>query len=256
MNMSYKAVITDDEAELRTYLRSILADTWPGLEICGEAANGREALNLVEAERPQVVFLDIRMPGLSGLQIASKIAAICRVVFVTAYDQYAVEAFEREAADYLVKPVSRDRMMQTVERLQKQLTASIAPQASLAALVEQVLASLNAKRTHEFLHWIRVQVKDRMRLIPVEDVDFFKAEDKYTRVLTRDGEALIKTSIKSLARQLDPDRFWQIHRSIIVNVARIDQVSRSITGRGLLKIKSRSELLTVSRNYLYLFRQM
>ncbi len=254
--MAYKAVIADDEKELRTYLKSLLAAIWPDLVICGEAGNGREALELVEAEGPQVVFLDIRMPGLSGLQVAQRIAGVCRIVFVTAYDQYAVEAFERDAVDYLVKPVSKKRLMQTVQRLKKQLDISTDPPAGLAGIVEHVLAGLNAKTAGDFLHWIRVQVKDSVRLIPVEEVDYFQAKDKYTLVITEDGESLIRKSIKELISELDPDLFWQIHRSTIVNVSKIEKVSRSFTGRGILRLKERPELLTVSRSYLHLFKQM
>jgi len=254
--MTYKAVIADDEKELRTYLKSLLAVTWPDLVICGEAGNGREALELVEDEGPQVIFLDIRMPGLSGMEVAQKIPGVCRVVFVTAYDQYAVEAFEREAVDYLVKPVSRERLTQTVERLKKQLDVSIEPPAGLAGVVEHVLASLSAKTAADFLHWIRVQVKDSVHLIPVEEVNYFQAKDKYTLVITKDGESLIRKTIKELISELDPNLFWQIHRSIIVNVSKIDRVSRSFTGRGILRLKERPELLTVSRNYLHLFKQM
>jgi DNA-binding LytR/AlgR family response regulator len=253
--MAYRAVVVDDEKELRTYLKTLLAQTWPELEICAEAANGQEALERVEAQKPQVVFLDIRMPGLSGLEVARKINRACHIVFVTAYDRYAVEAFDREAVDYLVKPVSRERLAQTVERLKKQLGHPVAP-APLTQVVEQVLAAITPKTTTDFLHWIRVQVKESMRLIAVGDVDFFQAKDKYTLVITGEGEALIRKSIKELMTELDPNQFWQIHRSVIVNVSRIEQVSRSFTGRGILKLKGRQELLTVSRNFLHQFKQM
>jgi DNA-binding LytR/AlgR family response regulator len=254
--MTLKAIIADDEKELRTYLKSLLAEAWPDLSICGEAANGQEALALVESERPQIAFLDIRMPGLSGLEVAKKIAGVCRIVFVTAYDQYAVEAFEREAVDYLLKPVSRDRVQQTVSRLKKQLQASTDPPAGLAEVVSQVLSGFKSEPRRNFLHWIKVQHKDSIRLIPVEEVDYFKAEDKYTLVLTKEGDFLIRKSIKELTQELDPSRFWQVHRSLIVNVSKIDQVSRSLTGRGVLKLKERPELLTVSRNYLHQFKEM
>jgi DNA-binding LytR/AlgR family response regulator len=254
--MIYKAIIADDEKELRTYLRSILSEVWPELVICGEAQNGREALVLVESMKPQIAFLDIKMPGLSGIEVAKKIANICRIVFVTAYDQYAVEAFEREAVDYLLKPVSKDRLVQTIERLKNQLNASAEQPDGLADVVEQIISRLPARRGTEFLRWIRTQHKDTIRLIPVDEVDYFSAEDKYTLIMTKEGESLIKKSIKELVQELDPGQFWQIHRGTIVNVARIDKVSRSITGRGMLKLKERPELLTVSRNYLHLFRQM
>jgi DNA-binding LytR/AlgR family response regulator len=254
--MILKAIIADDEKELRTYLQSLLAEVWPELVICGEAKNGHEALELVESKQPQIAFLDIKMPGLSGLEVAQKIAGLCRIVFVTAYDQYAVEAFEREAVDYLLKPVSKKRLLQTVHRLKKHLEVSIEPPVGLVEVVEQVLANLKTKTTGDFLRWIKVQIKEGIRLISVEEVDYFKAEDKYTLVLTKGGDTLIKKSIKDLAQELDPDQFYQIHRSIIVNISRIDQVSRSLTGRGVLKFKERPELLTVSRNYLHHFKQM
>ncbi|MBA4393363.1 MAG: DNA-binding response regulator [Desulfobacca sp.] len=254
--MPPKAIIADDEKELRTYLKSLLAEVWPELMICGEAANGRDALVLVESERPLIAFLDIRMPGLSGLEVAQKIAGLCRIVFVTAYDQYAVEAFERDTVDYLLKPVSRERVLRTVQRLKKQLQVSSDPPAGLAEAVSQLLSGLKGQPDRDFLHWIKVQHKDSIRLIPAEEVDYFKAEDKYTLVLTKEEDFLIRKSIKELTQELDPGRFWQIHRGLIVNVSKIDQVSRSLTGRGVLKLKARPELLTVSRNYLHLFKEM
>ena len=254
--MIYKAIIADDERELRTYLKYILSEIWPELMICGEAKNGKETLELVESERPQIAFLDIRMPGLSGIEVAKRIAGLCRIVFVTAFDQYAVEAFEKEAVDYLLKPVSKERLTQTVQRLKNQLDSSTEPPARLAEVVEQVLSKLSGRGDAKFLRWINTQHKDSIRLIPVEEVDYFKAEDKYTLVLTKEGESLLKKSIKELAQELDPSQFWQIHRGTIVNVSKIDKVSRSLTGRGILKLKGRSELLTVSRNYLHRFKQM
>ena len=253
--MVYKAIIADDEKELRTYLKSILSEIWPDLIICGEAKNGKEALELVESKHPRIAFLDIRMPGLSGMEVAKRIAAQCRIVFVTAFDQYAVEAFEKEAVDYLLKPVSKDRLAQTVQRLKNQLDASIEPP-RLTEVVEQVLSKLPGRGKSDFLRWIKTQDKDSIRLIPVEEADYFKAEDKYTLVVMKEGESLIKKSIKELAHELDPAQFWQIHRGTIVNVSKIDKVSRSLTGRGMLKLKGRPDLLTVSRNYLHLFKQM
>ena len=255
--MNYKAIIVDDEKELRTYLKSMLAETWPQLEICGEAINGKEALKMVDAFAPDIAFLDIKMPGLSGLDIARNIAGICRIVFITAYDQYAVEAFEREAVDYLVKPVTKERLLQTINRLKKQLQSSPEPPADLARIITQVLANLQEnKNADQYLQWIKTQHKESVRLIPVEEVDYFQAGDKYTLVITARGEALIKKSIKELSRELDPQKFWQIHRGTIVNVSRIENVERSLTGRGILKLKNRSDDLTVSRQYLHLFKQM
>ena len=254
--MAFSAIIADDEKELRTYLRTLLAEVWPDLVISGEAANGQEALDLVEAAHPQIAFLDIKMPGLSGMEAAKSIAGACRIVFVTAFDQYAVEAFEQSALDYLLKPVSKERLSLTVARLKEQMVSSPAPPPGPADVVEQVLARLPGREAPPFLRWIRAQQKEHVRLIPVDEIDFFKAEDKYTVVATKEGESLIKKGIKELAQELDPDRFWQIHRGTIVNVSRIEKVSRSLTGRGVLKLKGRAEMFTVGRNYLHLFKQM
>jgi DNA-binding LytR/AlgR family response regulator len=256
--MNYKAVIADDEKELRTYLKSMLAETWPQLEICGEAVNGKEALKMVDAFAPHVVFLDIKMPGLSGLDVAKKIAGICWIVFITAFDQYAVEAFERDAVDYLVKPVTKERLLQTVGRLKKQLQSSLEPPSGLAEMIAQILADLprSAGEGCRYLQWIKTQHKENVRLIPVEEVDYFQAGDKYTLVITAAGEALIKKSIKELSKELDPQKFWQIHRGTVVNVSRIENVGRSLSGRGVLKLKNRSNTLTVSRQYLHFFKQM
>jgi len=250
------AILADDEKELRTYLRNLLAEVWPDLAIAGEAANGREALDLVDTLAPQIAFLDIRMPGLSGLDVAKKIADSCHIVFVTAYDQYAVEAFEQEAVDYLVKPVARNRLEQTVGRLKKQLQTAVVPPSGISDIIADVLARIQHQPHADYLQWIKVQHKDAVRLIPVDDVDYFQAEDKYTVVMTQAGESLIKTSIKELTQELDPQKFWQIHRATIVNVSRIEDVSRSLTGRGILKLKNRKESVTVSRQYLHLFKQM
>ncbi|HNZ64731.1 MAG TPA: LytTR family DNA-binding domain-containing protein [Smithella sp.] len=255
--MIYKAIIADDEKELRTYLKRMLAETWPQLEICGEAINGKEAMKLIDDFAPHIAFLDIKMPGLSGLDVAKKIAGVCHIVFVTAFDQYAVEAFEREAVDYLVKPVTKERLLQTIHRLKKHLQSSPEPSEGLTQMITHVLAGLQDNpRTDRYLRWIKTQHKDCVRLISVEEIDYFQSGDKYTLVMTAEGEALIKKSIKELSRELDPQKFWQIHRGTIVNVSRIEIVARSFTGRGVLKLKNRPDTLTVSRQYLHLFRQM
>jgi len=254
--MTWKAIIADDKKELRVYLRSLLAETWPDLLICGEAQNGKEAIELVELLKPQIAFLDIKMPGLSGMEAAKRIAGLSHIVFVTAFDNYAVEAFEREAIDYLLKPVTKERLIQTIKRLKKQLDSPAKPPTHLSEVVEQVLSRLPDKISSDYLRWIKVQERESIRLIPVEEVDYFKAEEKYTLVITKRGESLIKKSIRELAQELDPNQFWQIHRGTIVNVSKVHEVSRSLTGRGVLKIRGRTELLTVSRNYLHLFKQM
>jgi DNA-binding LytR/AlgR family response regulator len=251
-----KAIIADDEKELRTYLRALLSETWPELVISGEAANGKDALRLVESGHPHVVFLDIKMPGLSGMDVAKRIAGICHIIFVTAYDRYAIEAFEQAAVDYLLKPVSKERLMQTVQRLKGRLESTSLPSTQLSEVIGQIMSKLPGEARRDYLRWIKTQHKDTIRLVAVEEIDYFKAEDKYTLVMTKEGESLIKKSIKELAEELDSAQFWQIHRGTIVNVSRIDRVSQSLTGRGMVKLKERPEILTVSRNYLHLFKHM
>ena len=252
----HSAIIADDEKELRAFLKARLHEAWPELEIRGEAANGQEAVALIESEEPDIAFLDIRMPGLSGLQVAKRIAGACHIVFVTAYDQYAVEAFEREAVDYLLKPLSKERLAVTVARLKERLTAgAMRPTPAYAELLESLAATMSGSRGG-FLRWIRAQHKDGVRLIPVEDVDYFKADEKYTLVLTAQGESLIRKSIRELVEELDPAQFWQIHRGVIVNASRIEKITRSLTGRGIVALKNRPEELVVSRQFLHLFKQM
>ncbi len=251
-----KAIIADDEKELRTYLKAQLADVWNDLIICGEAKNGPEALNLVDTYQPDIAFLDIRMPGFSGMEVAEKVADRCRIVFVTAHDQYAIKAFENEAVDYILKPVTRDRLKITVTRLKEQIEVSSVPPSDLPAIIERLMAELKANQKTDYLQWIRVSSRDGIRLIPTDEISYFKASDKYTLVVTGDGESLIKKPIKELYRELNPDVFWQIHRGTLVNVNFIDKVSRSLSGRLVLKLKSPPETLTVSRTYKHLFKQM
>jgi DNA-binding LytR/AlgR family response regulator len=248
-----KAIIADDEAPLRQFLRARLSEVWPELIICGEAKNGREALDLIEHHHPHIAFLDIKMPGLTGMEVAEKIAGSCRIVFVTAYDEYAVEAFEKEAVDYLLKPVSVERLEKTVKRLKEALeTGAAVP----AEILHRLISRLSSEEGSRRLQYIRVQHGDGVRLIHVDDVIYFKAEDKYTMVITREGESLVRKPIKELSEDLDPEKFWQIHRGTIVNVRSIARVSRSLTGKGVVKLKDRSETLAVSNRYMHLFRQM
>ncbi len=248
-----RAIIADDEAPLRQFLRARLSEVWPELIISGEAQNGREALDLIRQCRPHIAFLDIRMPGLSGMEVAEEIAGACRVVFVTAYDAYAVEAFDKEAVDYLLKPVSNERLEKTVMRLKEGLeTGTAVPIETLRRLMIQISGDEGSLR----LRYVRVQHGDGVRLVPVDEVIYLKAQDKYTLVITQEGESLIRKSIRELAGELDPEKFWQIHRNAIVNVHFIDRVSRSLTGKGVVRLKGRSETLTVSNRYMHLFRQM
>jgi DNA-binding LytR/AlgR family response regulator len=251
-----RAIIADDEEQLRRYLRSQLAEVWPDLSICGEARNGQEALELIEHYQPEIAFLDIRMPGLSGIEVAKKIAGSCWVVFVTAYDQYAVEAFEHDAIDYLVKPVTHERLERTIKRLREQIAPSHKPPPEVSEIVERLMASLSQRQTPQYLRFVRVQEGDGIRLIPVEEVYYFKAGDKYTMVITKESESLIRKPIKELADELDPQNFWRIHRGTIVNVQCVAQVSRSVTGKGVVRLKGRPESLAISRQYIHLFKQM
>ena len=250
------AVIADDEEQLRIHLKSMLADLWPELVICGEAKNGLEALRLIEACRPAVAFLDIKMPGLSGIEVAQKIESGCRVVFITAFDQYAVEAFENEAIDYILKPVTDQRLQKTIKRLKKQISENAVSSVDFTRSMERLLASLKEGPAAGFLKWIKVRQGEEVRLIAVDDIFYFKAEDKYTVVKTREGEALIKKTIQQLSEELDPDQFWRIHRGIIVGVRQVARVNRSFAGNLVIRLKDLPETLTVSRTYAHLFKQM
>ena len=255
--MAYlEAIIADDEEQLRIYLKSKLFELWPELRICGEAENGIEALDLIEALRPAIAFLDIRMPGLSGLEVAQKIRVNCHVVFITAFDHYAIEAFENEAVDYLLKPVTDKRLAKTIKRLKKQISAISSPPVDFSQTMDRLLVALKDKQPGGYLKWIKVRHGEEVRLISIDEVCYFKAEDKYTLVRTIENESLIKKSIRQLVEELDPDQFWRIHRGSIINVSRIGKVSRSFAGRLIITLKDLPETLTVSRSYAHLFKQM
>lgn len=251
-----KVIIADDEEQLRVHLKSQLLRLWPELVICGEATNGIEAWELIQNARPDIAFLDIRMPGLSGIEVARRVAGTCHVVFITAYDEYAVKAFEHEALDYILKPITQNRLNKTIQRLQKRMTRTSLQEAGIADTLERVLSSLEARGSNDYLRWAKVQHGDGVRIIPVEEVCYFKASDKYTTVMTKTGESLIRKSIKSLEKELDPNQFWRIHRGTIVNVNQIAKVSRSLSGRSIIKLKDLPETIMVSRTYTHLFRQM
>lgn len=253
--MQIKAILADDEEHLIDYLESLLGEVWPQLAICGRAKNGHEALELIEGRRPHLAFLDVRMPGVCGMEVARRVAKSCWIVFTTAYDHYAVNAFESGALDYLIKPVSRERLEKAVERAKKQLAVSLNPPWYFSEIVERLMGKMEQKH-QDFLQWIRVQHGGGVKLISVEEVCYFRAEDKYTVVVTGGEESLISKSIRELSEELDPSKFWRIHRGAIVNVSQIDKVNRSVTGRGSIRLKERRELLVVSRPYLHLFKQM
>lgn len=250
-----RAIIADDEELIRAALRRKLARVWPELVIVGEAANGDEALAMAERLKPDICFLDIRMPGLSGLEVGRRLADTCRVVFITAFDQYAVEAFRQAAVDYLLKPVGEERLAETVKRLQQHTPGVEAAQARVTA-IDQLLVALSREKARQPLAWLKVQDGEAVKLIAVAEVYYFQAQDKYTTVVTGSGEWLIRMSIKELAAELDAGRFWRIHRGTIVNVARIEAASRNFSGTYSLRLKGLAYTLTVSRGYANLFKQM
>lgn len=252
--MKATAIIADDEIHLAEYLNDRLTHLWPELDIVGIAKNGPEALKLIDDEAPAIAFLDIRMPGLTGLEVAKRIDQRTHVVFVTAYDQYAVDAFDSEAADYLLKPVTDERLTKTIEKLKKRLSGGETP-AAVSELLTRLAGSL-PKTSQPWLRWIRASVGEVVRQIPVEDVLFFQAQDKYVVVMTAEGESLIRTGISELAGQLNPDEFWQIHRSTIVNVNAISATRKDFNGHTLVKLKQHKQELQVSRAYAHLFKQM
>lgn len=258
------AVIADDERLLREQLKARLAAAWPELEIVGEARDGNEALARADELRPDVMFLDIRMPGMTGIEAAREILALPgwqgEIVFVTAYDEYAVAAFEQGAIDYLLKPVEPERLAQTAQRVKARLAqrtpAAPPDDAALDALMEKLAALQQgmAPKGVQPLRWIQAATGNTTKLIDVKDVLFFRSDEKYTRVQTRDQEAFIRTPIRELLPQLDPQQFWQIHRSAIVNLAAIAAVTRDDTGRQRVHIQGHAEVLEVSRSFAHLFR--
>lgn len=247
--MNVTAIVAEDEAILRQQLVEQLGQLWPELTILAEAADGIAALRLLGEHRPDILFLDIQMPGATGLEVARQVNGRSRVVFVTAYDEHAVAAFEQGAIDYVLKPISAARLFTTVQRLKERLGT---PPPRLDALPP----SLGAAAPRSYLRWINASVGQNVRLITVEEIAYFQADNKYTRVVTGEGEALIRKPLKELVEELDPNQFWQIHRSTMVNVGAVAGVSRDFRGRMLLKLKGRSETLQVSDSYTHLFRQM
>jgi DNA-binding LytR/AlgR family response regulator len=272
-----RGVIADDERLMRDQLKARLAEVWPELQIVGEAKNGLEAVDLVATHHPDVVFLDIRMPGLSGVDAARRIAqlpapdgangdpegedwSLPEIVFITAYDQYAIEAFEQGVADYVLKPAERERLSVTVSRIKQRLalrgTDDEPPAPHLQQLLHKLAAKLNPGGTPPALKWIQATVGQAIQMIPIEDVLFFISDEKYTRVQTATIEALIRKPIKELVDEVDPDLFWQIHRSTLVNTHCIAGVTRDLRGRQIVSIKGSNEKLEVSRSYTHLFKGM
>jgi DNA-binding LytR/AlgR family response regulator len=252
--MSTTAIIAEDEATLRGQLVEQLGQLWPELNIVGEAADGVQALRLLDEQRPEVMFLDIQMPGATGLEVARQASGRCHVVFVTAYDQHAVAAFDQGAVDYVLKPVSAARLFTAVSRLKQRLGT---PPARLDATLNGLQgAGAPPAPARQYLRWINASVGQNLKLITVDEISYFQADNKYTRVVTAEGEALIRKPLKELVEELDPNQFWQIHRSTLVNASSIAGVTRDFRGRMLVKLKSRPETLLVSDSYTHRFRQM
>ena len=280
------AVLADDERLMREQLRARLAEVWPELQIVAEAKNGLEAVQLVDQHRPDIVFLDIRMPGLTGVEAARQIAQLAprslaegdaqaaadpdddellpEIVFITAYDQYAVEAFEQGVADYVLKPAERERLQLTVDRIKKRLAArtgdadagDVPAGPNMQQLLHQLSARLNPGGAPQYLQWIQASVGQAIQMIPVDEVLFFISDEKYTRVQTASVEALIRKPIKELVDELDPQRFWQIHRSTLINANAIASVTRDFRGRQIVAVKGHNQKLEVSRSYTGLFKGM
>ncbi|MEP6906476.1 MAG: LytTR family DNA-binding domain-containing protein [Pseudoxanthomonas sp.] len=253
-----KCVIAEDESLLRNALCKLLAQAWPGLQIVAECEDGGAALEAIVEHQPDVAFLDIRMPGLTGLEVAAAAAEASpntRIVFVTAYDQYAIDAFDKGAVDYLLKPVSPERLAATIQRLQSRIAQGTRHAEGLAALIAQ-LGTRVADTAIEPLVWITASAGKDTRLIMVDDVAYFQADHKYTVVMTAEGESLLRKPIRELLGVLDPTIFKQIHRSTIVNLKAIASISRDDTGKGTVKLKFRPETLTVSQPFMALFRNM
>lgn len=259
--MKATALIADDEPLLREALARQLSLAWPGLVVLAQARNGREAVEMQGALRPDICFLDVHMPGMSGIEAARCIGRAAHLVFVTAFDQYAVQAFAAGVLDYLVKPVEMERLAATVQRLQERLRSAAHPVPETEALLLQLAAQIKRTAAPPPLRWIRASVGQLTRLIAVEDIDYLRSDTKYTRVAWRGdheakAEALIRMPLKELIAQLDPQEFAQVHRSVVVNLRAISHISRTDSETADIHLRGRQETLPVSRSYLHLFRQM
>jgi DNA-binding LytR/AlgR family response regulator len=254
------ALIADDEPLLRESLARQLGEAWPEVEVVAQARNGREAVKLFEEHRPDVCFLDVHMPGMSGIEAARQIGRRAHLVFVTAYHEYAVEAFAHGVLDYLVKPVEPARLAETVARLEERLAAAL-PAANTEELLQQLAAKLESRKAPERLRWVRAQVGPVVRLIEVDQIDYLRSDRKYTLVAWRaDGDSsaqsLVRTPLKELVAQLDPEEFVRVHRAVVVNLRSVSHVRRLDNETAEIHLKGRAEVLPLSRGYLHLFRQM
>ena len=245
------ALIAEDEPLMRERLKDKLEEVWPELAIVAEAEDGDQALELFAQHRPQIAFLDVRMPGRTGLDVASEIGARCHVVFITAHDEYALRAFEAGAADYLLKPVETDRLVAMKERMERKLAT---PPIDLSDLLAQLRSTAHGDAGR--MKWVKAAIGKQVKLIPVGDVLYFQSDTKYTRVVLASGEALIRTPLKDLLAELDPEKFWQVHRGTIVNLDAVSGVLREDAERQFILLKNRQEKLPISRQFTHLFKQM
>jgi DNA-binding LytR/AlgR family response regulator len=246
------AVLAEDELPQRRELRTLLAEVWPDLDVVEECADGLSALDALRQHEPQVLFLDIRMPGISGLEVARAAGVRCHIIFVTAYEEYALRAFDEGAVDYLLKPVARERLTRAVERTRARLQTG--SPLDLAALIDAVQAKLAPPK--QAIQWVTASVGNTMKMFAIDEVLFFQAQDKYTRVVTSDSEGHIRTPLKELIAALDSETFWQVHRSAIVRVSAIRTVERSEDGKLHLTLRGHSEVLPVSSAFQHRFRAM
>jgi DNA-binding LytR/AlgR family response regulator len=247
------ALIAEDELPQRAELRGLLAELWPELRVVAECADGLAALEAIEQHRPDVAFLDIRMPGVSGLEVARAVRPPCQVIFTTAYEEYALRAFDEGAVDYLLKPVARERLARAIERARERLASG--RQIDLNSVIDLLQARL-APAGRQGIKWITAAVGSSTRMFDIDEVLFFQAQDKYTRVVTLDDEGQIRTPLKELLAALDPEMFWQVHRSVIVRVGAIRKVDKDADGKLALTVRGRADVLPVSSAFQHRFRGM
>jgi len=247
-----KAIVVDDEANLVDHLVRLLNQLWPKLDIVGTANSGEQALKLIKASTPDIVFIDIKMPGIDGLRVASQLQKSIQIVFITAFNRYAVDAFESAAVDYILKPVTTERLDKTIKRLRSMTSNST----SIVSqdLLTDLISNLSTEKSGSWLQWLRTGSDTKTQLVSVEEAIYFKSDNKYTTLFTKDREFLIRSSINSLSESLNPEQFWRIHRGIIIKVAEIQEANRDIRGRYNLTLKNRSERLRTSQSYGHLFK--
>lgn len=249
------AIIADDEELPLAALRRMLAEVWPELDIVAECEHGTDALEAIYRRQPDIAFPDIRMPGLSGMDVAKAASGRCRIVFVTAFDNHAFDAFSAGAIDYLLKPVARDRLMQTIARLRESVRLAL-PAPDMNELMAQLDRRMRGGDGTPRIRWISASLGDTFKVIPIDDVIFFQSEEKYTRVVTANDEAHVRKPIRELVEGLDPDQFWQVHRSVIVRAAAIAKVQRDEMGRITIGLRGHAEALKASQAYAWRFKPM